>query len=585
MTTTGVRPSPPGEVDPGPPSGWRARLLERGASVRVFVATIALVLLALLVYPIARMVLRALSPEGTFDLGIFGATVDQPWFWPVIKDTALVVGVSAVIALIVASILAWLNERTDAGLGWFGSFMPLMPLLMPPIATAAGWVFLASPDIGFVNGLLARLPGDLSVNVLTIPGLIFVYVLELVPFAYIPIAGALRNVDPALEEASRVSGAGVFQTIARVSLPAVSQAMVSAFFLLVVVGVALYSAPVVIGTNAGIDILSVRIVRLMQFSYPPDLQSATVLSTILLVVVLAAWLLQNVVTGRGRYAMISGRSGQTKISLGRWRPVLRSASILYLLVTTVLPLLAVVVVAFQPFWSSTIDFGQFSLQHFESVFRRRNSVTALQTSVLLGVLGGLVGLAICVLVNIAKRRTSYGHVLGPRFARFVDGVMRLPAAFSAIVIALGFIVAFSGPPFNWNGTIIILLLCYVVNFMPQASTTTGNAMSQIGPDLTDASYMSHAGEGRTISRITLPLALPGLLSTWALLFVLIAGELAASTMLAGARTPVIGFVLVEIWENGTVGPMAAFACVVTVITSTAVLLFLFLGRQRYRRIR
>jgi iron(III) transport system permease protein len=559
-------------------------LLSQSMLVRVLVVIIVVALLALLIYPIGRMVLRAFFPNGTLDLSAFATTFDQPWFWPTIQDTLLVVSVSSVIALIVASILAWLNERTDAGLGWFGTFMPLMPLLMPPIATAAGWVFLASPHVGFLNGLLSKLPGNLSVNVLTVPGLIFVYVLELVPFAYIPIAGALRNLDPSLEEASRVSGAGLFRTILRVSLPAVSQAMVSAFFLLIVVGFALYSAPVVIGTNANINILSVQIVRLMQFQYPADLQSATVLSTILLAIVLAGWILQNIVTSRGRYAMISGRSGQGKVSLGRWRHVFRGLAILYLALTTVLPLLAVVVVAFQPFWTANIDPSHFSLTNFTQVFDRRNSVTAIQTSVTLGIVGGAIGVAVCVLVSIAKRRTSFGSILGPRFARFVDGVMRLPAAFSAIVIALGFIVAFSGPPFNWNGTAIILLLCYVVIFMPQASTTTGNAMSQIGTDLTEASYMSQAGEARTVARVTLPLARPGLLSTWALLFVLIAGELAASTMLAGAKTPVIGFVLVDIWENGTVGPMAAFACVVTLITSAAVLLLVLVGRQRFRRV-
>lgn len=582
MTATQAPPTP---APTAPKGAWRRWFLEQGTAVRALVIIFAAALLILLVYPIGRMVGRAFFPNGALDLSAFERTVAQPWFWPTLGDTLLVVGVAAVIALVVASVLAWLNERTDAGLGWLGTFMPLLPLLMPPIATAAGWVFLAAGNVGFINGFLRMLPGDLSVDILSIPGLIFVYVLELVPYAYIPIAGALRNIDPALEEASRVSGAGLFKTIVRVSLPAVSQAMVSAFFLLIVVGFALYSAPVVIGTNAGIDILSVRIVKLMQFTYPSDLQSATVLTTILLTVVLAAWLLQNLVTSRGRYAMISGRSGQSRISLGRWRHLFRALTITYLVLTTVLPLIAVVIVAFQPFWTPNIDPSMFTLDHFERILRRRNSVTAIQTSITLGIVGGFIALAICVIINIAKRRTSYGTLLGPRFSRAIDGIMRLPAAFSHIVIALGFIVAFSGPPFNLNGTMLILLLCYLVAFMPQASTTTGNAMSQIGNDLTEASYMSHAGEGRTIGRITLPLALPGLLSTWALLFVLFMSEVSASTMLAGAKTPVIGFVLVEIWENGTVGPMAAFACIVTLISSATVLLLVLLGRQRFRRAR
>ncbi|WP_020578850.1 ABC transporter permease [Actinopolymorpha alba] len=563
---------------------WRRWFLEQGLLLRAGVLLLSAVLLVLLVFPVLRMTVSALFPDGSLDLHAFGATVRQPWFWPMLRDTVIAVACSSVLSLIVASSLAWINERTDAGLGWLGTFMPLMPLLMPPIAVAAGWMFLASPKVGFLNGLLAALPGGFELNILSMPGLIFVYTLELVPFAYIPIAGALRNLDPALEEASRVSGAGVLKTIVRVSLPAVSQAMVSAFFLLVVVGFALYSAPVVIGTGAGIDILSVRIVRLMHFEFPSDLASATVLTTILLVFVLSAWLLQNAVTRRGQHAMISGRSGNAKMRLGRWRIVLRVITISYLLMTTVLPLLAVILVALQPYWTPTIDFSHLGLQHFERMlFKHRVASKALETSVLLGLLGGLVAVAVTTIIAIARRRTSFGVIISPRIGSILDAVTKLPAAFSAIVIALGFVVTFSGPPFHLNGTYVILLLAYLVIFMPQVSTTTSNALSQVGGDLTEASYISGGREWRTFTRITLPLARPGLLNAWALIFVLIVGELAASTLLAGTKTPVIGFVLVEIWENGTVGPMAAFATIVTAITSTAVILFILLGRQRYRR--
>lgn len=581
-TSTQVAPEKGTDQPTRRPGPWREWFLERGLLVRIAVFVVAGVLLVLLVYPITRMIIRALFPDGALDLSVFARTVEQPWFWPAVTDTAIVVGCASVIALVLASLLAWLNERTDAGLGWLGGFMPLMPLLMPPIATAAGWTFLASPKIGFLNGLLEPLPGSPSVDILTMPGLIFIYVLEMIPYAYIPIAGALRNIDPALEEASRVSGAGIIQTLVRVALPAVSQALVSAFFLLVVVGFAIYSAPVVIGTNAGIEILSVRIVKLMQFTYPADLPSATVLTTILLTVVLAAWLLQQAVTKRARHAMISGRSGQSRVSLGRWRHGMRALTIIYLILTTVLPLIAVIIVALQPYWTTTIDPGVFTLENFERIFRRRNTTSALRTSLLLGAVGGLIAIAVCVLIGLAKRRTSFGQILGRRASTFIDAVMRLPGAFSHIVIALGFIVAFSGPPFNLNGTVLILLLCYLVAFMPQASTNTANALSQIGDDLTEASYMSRASEARTNGRIVLPLALPGLLSGWALLFMLFVSEVSASTMLSGSKTPVIGFVLVESWENGTVGPMAAFALVVTVINSCAVIALLLLGRQRFR---
>jgi iron(III) transport system permease protein len=558
----------------------------QGALVRVGVFAIVAMVLALLGYPIGRMVYKALAPDGSLDLSAFGKVAQAEWFWPTMRDTVLVVFIAAAVSLAIAAMLAWIQERTDAGLGWLGKIMPLMPLLMPPIAMAAGWYVLAAPEVGFLNGFLAPLTGSkTTIDILTYPGVVFVYVLALVPHAYIPISGALQNVDPALEEASRVSGARLPKTIFRISLPCVSQALMSAFFLLVVTGFALYSVPVVIGTNANVQILSVRIIRLMNQVYPADLESATVLTTVLLMFILSSFALQELVTRRGRYAMISGRSGQNKIRLGRAKQPLRALLVAYLVITTVLPVGALLLVAVQPFWNTTIDPATFTAKNFITIFTRSNSLVALQTSVSVGLVGGLVSVAICLLVAIAKRRASFGSILSSRVSPFVDSVMRLPAAFSHIVIGMGFIIAFSGPPFNLGGTATILGLCYVVAYMPNASTTVGNALSQIGNDLTEASYMSQAGDLRTNGRIVLPLALPGLFSSWALVFVLFATEISASTMLAGAKTPVIGFVLVDYWNNGTVSMVAAFALVVTLITSSTVLGIQLLGQQRFRRVK
>jgi iron(III) transport system permease protein len=561
---------------------------QRGGAIpqKVLVFAVGAVLLLLILYPIIRMVARAFFPQSGLELSPFVTTVQQPWFWPVVRNTLVAVLAAAALALVVGSVLAWLNERTDAGLGWFGSFMPLMPLLIPPIAMGAGWVFLASPKIGFLNGLLSHLPGKPSVNVMTMHGLIFVYMLALVPYAYLAMSGALRNIDPALEEASLVSGAGILRTVVRVSLPAVSHALASAFFLMIVVGLALYSVPVVIGTGANIDILSVRIIRSMTFSFPPDIQTATVLASMLLVVILAAWFLQNAVTRRGRFAMISGRSGGGKISLGRWRHVARSLTLLYLVLTSVFPLVGLLLVAFQPFWTPRVDFAHLTVQNFERMLvGHQVAGRALNTSITLGLAGGAIAIAVGMLIGLAQRGNANGRTVGARWGRALDVVAKMPAAFSSIVIGLGFVVAFSGAPFHLEGTRLILLLCYVVIFMPEASIAAGSAMSQIGSDLAEASYISGAREWRTFSRVTLPLAWPGLASGWALVFVLITGELAASTLLASTKTPVIGFVLVDSWESGIVGQMAAFASVVTAITSAAVVILLLLGRQRYRRTR
>src|SRR5690606_15480895 len=102
-------------------------------------------------------------------------------------------------------------------------------------------------------------------NIFTWYGLIFVYVLYQVPYAFMTVSAGLRNSDTTLEEQSRVSGAGPGRTFWRVTLPSIRPALGGAVLLMLVQGLALFSIPVIIGTGAGIEVLAVRIVELLNF--------------------------------------------------------------------------------------------------------------------------------------------------------------------------------------------------------------------------------------------------------------------------------------------------------------------------------
>lgn len=555
---------------------------------RLSVIALASLLIFLILYPIVMMIARALLTDGRLDLSAFGDVAAQQWFWPVIRNTVIAVGAGSIGALAIAGTFAWLNERTDASLGTLGLFLPLIPLLVPPVAMAAGWTFLASPRVGYINGLLSHLPFGVTVNVLSWPGLIFLYILTLVPYAYLIVGSALRNLDPSLEEASRVSGAGLLRTIRRISLPAIGPALIGAALLLVVVGFALYSIPVIVGTRAGIDILSVRLVRLMTFSFPPDVESAVVLGTFMTATIGILWFFQRRVTGTGRFAVVSGRSRTSKLELGRWRTPARALMVGYLLLTSVLPLIGLVLVAFQSYWTPDFSAARFTFDNFRDLLLEDPVARkALTTSVSLGVFGGAGAMVFAVLMTIFAHRSSHDSVGANSMAanylgRSVDGLSKLPAAFSNIVIAIGFVVAFAGAPFRLGGTVLILLLCYLVIYMPQASIAADAARLQVGAELSEASAVSGATWLRTTRKIVLPLMLPGVASGWALVFVLMAGDLAASALLASTGTPVVGFLIVQIWEFGSFGQMAVLGTTITAISSGIVLLIMLLTRQRFR---
>jgi iron(III) transport system permease protein len=102
---------------------------------------------------------------------------------------------------------------------------------------------------------------------------------------------------------------------------------------------------------------------------------------------------------------------------------------------------------------------------------------ALWTSLRLGAVGAtLVMLAATILI-------TYAHHADRRIGNFIRGVTKVPSAISGLVIAVAVLFTFAGPPFSLKGTFLILLLAYLVMFMPQASLAAEAARGQVGDEL------------------------------------------------------------------------------------------------------
>ena len=536
------------------------------------------------VYPLARMLHYAFFQDGQFSTRSFEETFADPHLGPLLVDTLIVTGLSSVIAMIIATLFAWLNERTDAAMGWASRLLPLVPLMLPPIALSTGWFFLGHERAGLLNVGIRALTGAVGIerwaeagpiNIASWGGLIFAYTLYLVPFAYLLVAAAFRNFDSSLEEASRVAGAGSWRTFRHVSAPGVLPAISAAVFLVGVTALSNFSIPVIIGSVARIDVLSVRIVRLVRDAYPPRIDEAVVLSLFVILAVGVLFWLQRLISARKRHVTISGKGVYaSKIPLGPWKWVARTIMIVYIAAASVVPLLGLLFVSLQRFWSSHITWQSFTFDVLLALFSGDNlTKKALQTSVLLGIVGATLGILIATMLMLYVRQRKGG------FARFVDASAKAPSAVSHTVIGLAMVIALAGVPFYLAGTLTILLIAYLVIYMPQAAISTGSGIDQVGGELLEASSVAGASNSRTFFRITLPLTRPALAAGWALLFVMMVGDLTASALLATNANPVVGFVIYDIFNSATYASLAAIACVVGSISFAVVCTVLAFSRS------
>jgi iron(III) transport system permease protein len=170
------------------------------------------------------------------------------------------------------------------------------------------------------------------------------------------------------------------------------------------------------------------------------------------------------------------------------------------------------------------------------------------------------------------------HARGP-FASVPSLATKIPAAISTIVLAVGFILAFGGPPLYLGGTVFILFLAYLAISMPEASLTSEAAVGQVGAELAEASRIAGAGQARTFLRVYLPLMVPGLAAGWALVFVRVIADLEASSILASTGNPVIGFQILGMFTNADFSQLAALALLLTAMSSAVLAIVLLVTRR------
>ena len=567
---TTTLPYRPGELssDPQPPKGQRKNL--RNGPFGVLLIMLSVLVIFLVGYPLLQMIQRAGGP-----LEAWGKLFAEPWFIGMIRDTAVVVGTSAFLSLAIGALLAWVNERTDAGLGPIGDSLPLIPLFLPAVALAVGWVVLASPGVGLLSSVLE----PLGFQIYSVAGMVLVYVLLMVPYTYLPIVAALRSLDPSLEEAARASGASTLRVVRTISLPAVAPSLLSGFILATIIGTGVYSVPAIMGQDAGLDIMSVRIVRSIQNTYPVDYGTAVRLSVLLFGVLLVLSYFQHAVISKQRFARMGGQAPKVaRTPLGRWRWPVRLVGIVYILLAAILPLAAVIYLSLQRYWQPDVFAPNWTLQNFSVASAGAGgAMEGIRNSVILAVGAGLVVVVSATLI-LTYARQSRNWV-----SRVANAAAKFPAVVPGSVLAVAFIFAFGGSPFKLGGTLLIMGMAYFVSFLPYAVISLEGTSAQIDGSLEDASRLSGAGPGRTFVQIVLPLLRPGILATFALVFVRIVGDLEVAVLLGTGRTPMVSALLFQVWGEGFFTQVAAVAVMMTAISAGVVILMMWLSRPAWVR--
>jgi len=552
------------------------RLARRAARGRLggwLWSTLLLGVLAFLVlYPIAMLLYGALSGTNpvvdgfhlsALSLDNFSAVLANGNVQVALLNTLVACSGGTAIAVAIGLAFAWIVVRTNTPWNGLIALAGLLPLFVPPLVAGIAWTILGSPRTGLLNTLLAAIGLDWRVNFYSMAGLIAVFGMYYAPYVYMFTAAALRNMDPALEEAAEIAGASALRTLLTVTFPLIAPAIISGMLLSFIIMLGIYGIPAVLGAPANINVLTTYIFNLTAWS-PPLYSTAAAVAIILMIVTgLLVLLQQNVLSGRS-FTTVAGKAFRPRaLDLGPWRFVTLGLALAYLLIVVVLPSAALLVAAFRKFlfirgFAGLVDARQYGLQHFEHLFANpltlRSIVNTMEVGVVTALLGGVLAFAIGYTVN---RTLVPGR-------KAVELIATLPVAIPGLVVGVAYLWAWVGLPGGLYGTIWILALAFIARFIPDTVRALSTSLMQIHRELEEAAWVCGRGRLSTIGTIVLPLARPGVIAAMTLLFILAIRELGSSLFLYSSDSMVMAVLLLD-YYNQNINITAAFSVVQTVL--------------------
>lgn len=529
---------------------------------------IAAVLIFLIVCPLAMIFLRAVIRDGRLDFVTAWQTLTESDNAQMIFNS-LLLGVLVVTgSTIIAAPLAYLFSRTRFAKYRFFDIIFMIPFMTPPYIASMGWILFMQKR-GLLQQLIPAAAGSED-WFFTLGGLVLVMSLHVFPFMLTILKNAMLNIPSSLEEAGAVFGASFGSRLRKIFMPLISGNYAIGALLVFVKTIAEYGTPATLGKRIGYYVFTTEIHRYATVA-PIDFGKSAVLASVLVGVCLVMWFLQNYVTSRRSYNLVSGKGSRfAEINLRTPAKILGWAYIAVVLLLSVgVPYFSVISTSLINLRGYGFRPGNFTFQHYIDLFtENEKGIRALGNSLILAVSAATICAVLGTLIVIAVRKSR------SKLGKVVEVIGLLPEMLPGIVLVIGIMLFWSQiynviPLYNTLG---IMILAYVVLFLPYTVQYVTSSFTQISGSLEAAARVFGGSPVYIFRRVTLPLIMKGVFAGWTMTFIIAFRELVTASLIAPPNTLVVSTYIVREFEQGSVSVGMAMAVLCVLFTTTALLI-------------
>ena len=522
---------------------------------------VTLVVLAVLVLPPIGVLLQVSLTEtnvdgsaGALTLRHYAQLFADPHLYASAVNSVVFATAATVVSLLFGGVLAWIVERTNAPMKGLAYLTTIVSLGTPYILYVTAWLFLLGRS-GPFNDWYRSLTGETGVmfDVYSLWGMVLIEGFLWSPLVFLLLSATFRASNAEMEEAARMSGASIFDTVWRISLKLAWPAILAMALFVFIRNLEAFDVPVLVGTPGRVTLLTTDI-YLATKEVPPLLGHASAFSVVLIVVVSALLLLYGRVSRSAeRYASVTGKGFRPRpFDLGRARWVGGALILVNFVLVLGLPLLALLWSSFSPFvrpmrWAGL---KTLTVKNYAAVFKASGYVDLAVNTLLVAAGAATAAIVIATAAAwIAARRRRGGTAL--------DQLATLPLVFPGIVLGVAMMEMALRSPVPLYGTLVLIALGFLIRYMPYGMRYAYSGVLQIHRELEEAAGVAGAGPMGVLRRVVVPLLSPALLSGWLFIFLIAAKELSMAVLLSGPGSQTMAVAMFDLWTNGQGGELSA----------------------------
>jgi iron(III) transport system permease protein len=481
------------------------------------------------------------------------------------------------IALGLGCFFAWLIARTDLPMKGFLEFFFWIAFFLPPLPGTMGWILLLDPKYGLLNqaflslGIFSQAP----FNIYSFWGIVWAHLGGTVSIKVMLLTPAFRNLDAALEESSRISGASAWRTFFRIVVPVMMPAILVTTILGIIRSLEAFEIELVLGTPIGLQVYSTKIHELVTWE-PPQFAPAMALSTVFLGVLLLMVAVQRRYIANKSYATVNGRGFSIRPThLGRWRYPAFAAVLAFALIVTVIPTVLLISATFMKLFGFFNIPDPWTLDNWRATLSDPVLLRSLWNTLTIGLGSGIIGVLFYSLIAYVIVKTRH------RGRAVLDFLSWLPWSIPGILLGVALLWTFLQTKIFLPiyGTIYLLMIAMVIKSMPFGTQMIKSVLLQLGHDLEEASKVCGGTWLDTFRRVVLPLIMPALITVGLVGFISAARDISTVVLLGSGKSRTLSLLMLDFAAGAEFEKATVVAVIIVGLVVGAALFARALGGQ------